>query len=103
MLRGRIPLIGVGGVGSGEEAYKKIRAGATLVQLYTAFAYGGPALIPQMKHGFMNCKIVALYGVLHCYMNGHTQIRNLDTHPHPHPHPHPRTARIILLSGIIHI
>ncbi|KAL6970144.1 dihydroorotate dehydrogenase (quinone) [Sarracenia purpurea var. burkii] len=34
---------------SGEDAYKKIRAGATLVQLYTAFAYGGPALIPEMK------------------------------------------------------
>ena len=34
---------------SGEDAYKKIRAGATLVQLYTAFAYGGPALIPQIK------------------------------------------------------
>ena len=34
---------------SGEDAYKKIRAGATLVQLYTGFAYGGPALIPQIK------------------------------------------------------
>lgn len=34
---------------SGEDAYTKIRAGATLVQLYTAFAYGGPALIPQIK------------------------------------------------------
>lgn len=34
---------------SGEDAYRKIRAGATLVQLYTAFAYGGPALIPQIK------------------------------------------------------
>lgn len=34
---------------SGEDAYLKIRAGASLVQLYTAFAYGGPALIPQIK------------------------------------------------------
>ena len=34
---------------SGEDAYKKIRAGATLVQLYTAFAYAGPALLPQIK------------------------------------------------------
>lgn len=47
--QGKIPLIGSGGIGSGEDAYRKIRAGATLVQLYTAFAYGGPALIPQMK------------------------------------------------------
>ncbi|XP_073106028.1 dihydroorotate dehydrogenase (quinone), mitochondrial isoform X2 [Elaeis guineensis] len=49
LTRGKIPLIGCGGVSSGEDAYKKIRAGATLVQLYTAFAYGGPALIPQIK------------------------------------------------------
>jgi hypothetical protein len=34
---------------SGEDAYKKIRSGATLVQLYTALAYGGPALIPRIK------------------------------------------------------
>lgn len=34
---------------SGEDAYKKIRAGAILVQLYTSFAYGGPALIPRIK------------------------------------------------------
>ncbi|XP_057963377.1 dihydroorotate dehydrogenase (quinone), mitochondrial isoform X2 [Malania oleifera] len=49
LTRGKIPLIGCGGVSSGEDAYKKIRAGATLVQIYTAFAYGGPALIPQIK------------------------------------------------------
>ncbi|KAK2972442.1 hypothetical protein RJ640_003868 [Escallonia rubra] len=40
---------------SGEDAYMKIRAGATLVQLYTAFAYGGPALIPQIKAELANC------------------------------------------------
>jgi dihydroorotate dehydrogenase len=34
---------------SGEDAYKKIRSGATLVQLYTALAYGGPALVPRIK------------------------------------------------------
>lgn len=34
---------------SGEDAYKKIRSGATLVQIYTALAYGGPALIPRIK------------------------------------------------------
>ncbi|XP_020968921.1 dihydroorotate dehydrogenase (quinone), mitochondrial-like isoform X2 [Arachis ipaensis] len=49
LTQGKIPLIGCGGISSGEDAYKKIRSGATLVQLYTAFAYGGPALIPQMK------------------------------------------------------
>ncbi|XP_048620522.1 dihydroorotate dehydrogenase (quinone), mitochondrial-like isoform X3 [Brassica napus] len=38
-----------------EDAYKKIRAGATLVQLYTGFAYGGPALIPQIKEEVVCC------------------------------------------------
>ncbi len=45
----KLVLIGVGGVGSGEQAYAKIRAGASLVQLYTAFAYDGTALIPRIK------------------------------------------------------
>ncbi|QCE08744.1 dihydroorotate dehydrogenase [Vigna unguiculata] len=55
LTRGKIPLIGCGGISSGEDAYKKIRAGATLVQLYTAFAYGGPALIPQIKTELAAC------------------------------------------------
>ena len=41
---GAIPLIAAGGIGSGAEAYARIRAGASLVQLYTALVYGGPAL-----------------------------------------------------------
>jgi dihydroorotate dehydrogenase len=41
--RGRIPIIGVGGVMSAADAYAKIRAGASLVQVYTGFIYGGPA------------------------------------------------------------
>jgi len=49
LARGRLMLIGVGGVASGREAMIKILAGATLVQLYTAFAYAGPALIPRLK------------------------------------------------------
>lgn len=57
LTRGKIPLIGCGGISSGEDAYKKIRAGATLVQLYTAFAYGGPALIPQIKAELAECLI----------------------------------------------
>ncbi len=46
---GKIPLIGVGGVGSGADAYAKIRAGASLVQIYTALVYAGPSLIPRIK------------------------------------------------------
>jgi dihydroorotate dehydrogenase len=49
LARGRLTLIGVGGVRSGRDVLTKLRAGATLVQLYTAFAYAGPALIPRIK------------------------------------------------------
>ncbi len=47
-LGGRIPIIGVGGISSLEDARAKLRAGATLVQVYTAFIYQGPGLIRQL-------------------------------------------------------
>ncbi|MSO76680.1 MAG: quinone-dependent dihydroorotate dehydrogenase [Alphaproteobacteria bacterium] len=46
---GRLPLVGVGGVASGADAYTKIRAGASLVQLYTALVYQGPGLLRTIK------------------------------------------------------
>ena len=46
---GRLPLIGVGGIASPEDAYAKIRNGASLVQLYTALVYQGPALVHKIK------------------------------------------------------
>jgi dihydroorotate dehydrogenase len=46
---GRLPLVGVGGVASGADAYAKIRAGASLVQLYTALIYEGPGLVGRIK------------------------------------------------------
>ncbi len=49
LTEGGIPLIGVGGIASGADAYSKIRAGASLVQLYTGLVYGGPALVPRIK------------------------------------------------------
>ncbi|MBR0654914.1 quinone-dependent dihydroorotate dehydrogenase [Plastoroseomonas arctica] len=49
IARGRLTLIGVGGVANGADALTKIKAGASLVQLYSAFAYDGPALIPRLK------------------------------------------------------
>ena len=48
---GRLPLIGVGGIDSAEAAYARIRAGASLVQLYTALAYRGPGLIGEITQG----------------------------------------------------
>ena len=46
---GRLPIVGVGGVSSGGDAYAKIRAGASLVQLYTALVYEGPGLVGRIK------------------------------------------------------
>lgn len=51
----KVPIIGCGGVATGEDAYRKIRAGASLVELYTAFAYDGPALIPLIKQQLAEC------------------------------------------------
>jgi dihydroorotate dehydrogenase len=48
---GRLPLIGVGGVGSAEDAYTKIRAGASAVQLYTAMVWQGLSLVPKIAGG----------------------------------------------------
>lgn len=44
LTEGKIPLIGVGGVSNGEQAYTKIKAGASLVQLYSAMIYRGPGI-----------------------------------------------------------
>ena len=47
--QGRIDLIGVGGIASGADAYKKIRAGAKAVQLYSALVYAGPGLVMDIR------------------------------------------------------
>ncbi len=48
---GRLPLIGVGGIASAADAYARIRAGASLVQLYTGFVYRGPGLLAELAQG----------------------------------------------------
>jgi len=50
---GKIPLIGVGGVDSAEKAYKKIKNGASLIQLYTGLVYKGPKLINEINKGLI--------------------------------------------------
>uniref|UniRef100_A0A3B4FAR6 Dihydroorotate dehydrogenase (quinone), mitochondrial n=1 Tax=Pundamilia nyererei TaxID=303518 RepID=A0A3B4FAR6_9CICH len=49
LTKGRIPIIGIGGVASGQDAMDKIRAGASLVQLYTALTYQGPPVVIKIK------------------------------------------------------
>jgi dihydroorotate dehydrogenase len=51
LTEGRVPLIGVGGVATAEQAYAKIRAGASAVQLYTAMVYGGIGLPARIARG----------------------------------------------------
>jgi dihydroorotate dehydrogenase len=51
LTQGRLPLIGVGGICGPEDAYAKIRAGASLVQVHTALIYSGPALVEQITRG----------------------------------------------------
>ncbi len=48
LTNGQITLVGVGGVSSGHECYEKIKAGASLVQLYTALVYKGPKIINKI-------------------------------------------------------
>ena len=50
-VEGKLPLIGVGGIFSAEDAYARIRAGASLVQLYTGLIYAGPLLARRIVHG----------------------------------------------------
>lgn len=47
-LDGAMPIIGVGGIASGQDAYTKIKAGASLVELYSALTYRGPVLIDEI-------------------------------------------------------
>lgn len=47
--KGKVPIIGVGGIFSGSDAYEKIKAGASLVQIYTSFIYHGPPIVGKIK------------------------------------------------------
>jgi dihydroorotate dehydrogenase len=48
---GKLPIIGSGGIFTAEDAYEKIRAGASLVEVYTALIYRGPGLLRDINHG----------------------------------------------------
>ena len=53
-LRGKIPIIGVGGIDSGQSAFEKIAAGASAVQLYTGMIYKGPTIVKEIKKGLVD-------------------------------------------------
>jgi dihydroorotate dehydrogenase len=54
LTKGKLPLIGVGGIDSGEAAFAKIEAGASLIQLYTGLVFEGPGLIARIKQTLMD-------------------------------------------------
>lgn len=63
LAKGRLVLIGTGGVFTGQDALMKLEAGASLVQLYSSFALHGPALIPRIKAELMMAMRSAGYDV----------------------------------------
>jgi dihydroorotate dehydrogenase len=50
----QVPVVGVGGIFTAGDAYERIRAGASLVQLYTALVYEGPGVVPKMVRGLLD-------------------------------------------------
>lgn len=53
LTNGKLPIIGAGGISSAEDAYEKIRAGASLLQLYTALVFQGPELVADINLGLL--------------------------------------------------
>ncbi|XP_055891154.1 dihydroorotate dehydrogenase (quinone), mitochondrial-like isoform X3 [Biomphalaria glabrata] len=49
LTNGQVPIVGVGGISNGQDAYSKVKAGASLIQLYTALIYQGPPVISKIK------------------------------------------------------
>jgi dihydroorotate dehydrogenase len=53
VTQGRLPIIGVGGIFDAQDAYAKIRAGASAVQIYTGWIYEGPSAVKQINKGLL--------------------------------------------------
>ena len=49
LTKGQVPIIGVGGISSGADAYEKIKAGASVVEVYSSLVYNGMGLVPKIK------------------------------------------------------
>ena len=54
LTKGKIPIVGVGGIFTAEDAWDKIAAGASLVQLYTGFIYRGPGIVRELNQGLQH-------------------------------------------------
>lgn len=71
--KGKVPIVGVGGIFSGQDAYEKIRAGASLIQFYTAYVYHGPPRVTKIKQELSELLRYALnnYWALLTFQNLH--------------------------------
>jgi dihydroorotate dehydrogenase len=63
---GTLPIIGVGGVGSGHDAYEMIRAGASVIELYTVLTYEGPGAVSQIRNELIHL----------LYTDGHKSVQD---------------------------
>lgn len=54
--QGGFPIVGVGGINTGEDAIRKLEAGATLIQVYTGFIYEGPAMVKKINKAIVKWK-----------------------------------------------
>lgn len=63
LTRGQIPIVGVGGIFTPEDAYAKIRAGANLVEVYSGLVYEGPSLVQDLNKGLL--QLLKRDGVTH--------------------------------------
>ncbi|HUJ74960.1 MAG TPA: quinone-dependent dihydroorotate dehydrogenase [bacterium] len=80
---GRLPLVGVGGIFGAEDAYAFIRAGASLVQVYTGLVYQGPGLVQRINAGLVN--LLERDGLGHLSQAVGADAPTIDTLPQPAP------------------
>jgi dihydroorotate dehydrogenase len=69
---GNIPIIGVGGVSSGHDAYEMIRAGASVIELYTVLTYEGPGVVSQIRNELIHL----------LYSDGHKSVQDAVGYDH---------------------
>ncbi|MGE3466929.1 MAG: quinone-dependent dihydroorotate dehydrogenase [Pyrinomonadaceae bacterium] len=71
---GSMPIVGVGGIFSPEDAFEKIVAGASLVQAYTGFVYGGPSFARDLNLGLSKCVVNAGFSSLDEAVGSHVDL-----------------------------
>jgi dihydroorotate dehydrogenase len=83
---GALPIIGVGGVFTGADAYEKIRAGASAVQLYTGFIYGGPDTVRRILTELVELlRRDGFHSVADAVGADHRVLASTQTPPQPEP------------------